>query len=141
MGIMDELDIEIENAEAWIAEEGDSIVGIVTRVDTYDSGHGYGAYPVITIDVTEGTVGGKAIEVPCARSFHAQAKVASDELGWDRDAEEWGDRKVHVGGEIGAKFVETRQGKDFSYAMWRVICKPPPSIAEQLDAEVDPFTK
>ena len=141
MGIMDELDVEIENAEAWIAEEGDSIVGTVTRVDSRDGG--YGEYPIITIDATEGTVGGEALEVPCTRSFHAMATVASGEMGWNRDAGQWEDRKVFVGGEIGAKFVEMRAGRNNTYEMWRVICKPPPSVAEQLaaDPEVDPFTK
>ena len=141
MGMMDELDVEIENAEAWIAEEGDSIVGTVTRVDTRDGG--YGEYPIVTIDVTEGTLKGEPMEVPCTRSFHAMATVASGELGWTRDAGEWDDRKVFVGGEIGAKFVEMRAGRNNTYEFWRVICKPAPSIGEQLAADPDdgPFSK
>ena len=140
MGMMDELDVEIEAAEAWIALEGDSIVGTVTRVDTRDGG--YGEYPIVTIDVTDGTLKGEPLGLPCTRSFHAVATVASDELGWNRDAGEWDDRKVFVGCEIGAKYVEKRAGRNNTYEFWRVIIKPAPSIGEQLDAdEADPFTK
>lgn len=136
MGMLDDLDVEVENAEAWMAEEGDKLVGRVVRIDSRDGG--FGEYPILTIEVEAGTVGGKAIEVPATLSWHVMATVAKQELGWDIDTKRWStDRKVFNGCKVGAKFVDIRQGKSNTYEFWRVIVEPAPTMAEQLDAGDD----
>jgi hypothetical protein len=134
--MMDDLDKEVENAEAWLPVEGDKLVGRVTRVDQRETE--YGIYPILTLEVEAGTQEGKAIELPATLSWHVLTTVAKGELGWDVEANRWGeDRKVFVGCKVGTKYVEDRQGKNSKYAFWRVIVEPAPTMAEQLDAGDD----
>ena len=134
MGMMDELDTEIENAEAWVAETDDKIVGKVIRIDSRDGG--FGEYPIATIEVTEGTLKGAPIEVPCTRSLHLMATVLMGEVGWSRDAGKWTDeRTLFVGCTIGLKYLGKREGRTNTYDAWRCIVEPPPSMSAQLDVD------
>lgn len=137
--MFDQLDEEVVNAEAWIAEENDKIVGTVTRLDSRDGG--FGEYPIATIEVTSGTVGGKAIEVPSTRSLHLMATVLMGEVGWDRDTGKWTDeRRLFVGCVIGLKYLGKRQGRTNTYDAWNCIIEPPATTAEKLD-NPDLFSK
>lgn len=145
MGLFEQLDEEVTNAEAWVAEVGDKIVGRVIKVDTREGG--YGEYPIATIEVQEGTVGGKPIEVPATRSLHLMATVLRGEVGWilppgkGPRTGHWGEeRTLFVGCEIGLKYEGKRQGRDNEYDAWRCIVEPPPTTSAKLD-NPDLFSK
>jgi len=130
--MFDELDTEVENAEAWVAEPEDKITGKIVKIDHRDGG--YGEYPILTIEVDEGTVGGKPIKVPALRSIHCMATVIMGEVGWNRDRGAWGeDRTAFVGGTVGMKYLGKKQGRTNEYDAWRVIIEPPASVGDQLD--------
>ena len=132
MGIMDDLDTEVENAEAWVAEPEDKLVGTVIRIDSRDGG--FGEYPIATVEVTEGTVGGKPIKTPATRSVHMMATVLQGEVGWNKQTGRWGeDRSLFVGCTIGLKYLGKRQGRTNEYDAWRCIIEPPASTSDKLD--------
>jgi hypothetical protein len=133
MGMMDELDAP--QAEAWMAEDGDKIVGTVTHLSTRTTE--YGTYPIATLDVSEGTIKGEPIPVPATLAVHLMGTVVCSEIGFDRDKGDWGpDRRLYVDCELGLKKLGKPAGKN--YEAWNVIVKKP-STADRLDDDAGHF--
>lgn len=128
--LFDELDQEVEYAEPWVAEEGDKLVGKVTKIDQRDGG--FGDYPILTIEVDQGTIDGKAIDTPATYAWHAQSTIAKEELGFDKETCRWVPGKaVQIGDTVAAKYTGYPEGKN--YQMWRVIVKRR-DLATELDS-------
>lgn len=119
--------------EAWIAEEGDKLAGTVVSLSSRDGG--YGEYPIVTVDVLEGsTVGGKPIKVPATLSVHGYGTVLTGELWRESVAGSW---KIAEGDQIAFKYDGKREGRNGNaYDSWVVKIKRA-TLLDSLD-QADP---
>lgn len=96
MSILNRLDAPTPSA--WRPEPGDSLIGRVVEIDSRTTE--YGAYPMVTVQIDDGT------EV-CFHAFHS---VAKSELAR---------RRPGVGDKIGVKFLGKPAGK--SYENYKIV--------------------
>ena len=125
--LLDQLDEPM--AESWIGEPDDKLVGTVTNLSSRDGG--YGEYPIVTLDVESGTVGGKPIEVPVTLALHGLGTVLQGELWAEGKPGAW---KLGIGDTLAVKYLGKKQGRTNEYDAWRVIIKRA-SLADALDRD------
>ena len=98
-------DLNREFAPAWRPDPGDAVIGEVAEISSREGG--YGAYPIITLTVADGT----------RLAVHAFHSVLLSELK---------KIKPQVGHRIGIKYVGRPQGKN--YDVYRVATENPPDV-------------
>ena len=69
-----------EYAEAWRPEPGDKLIGTILAIDHRQSSYDDTAYPVVTLDVEDGSSEGAApIAVGTEKAWHAYHTVPRNE--------------------------------------------------------------
>lgn len=125
--------LDTPSAEGWRPEDGDKIVGRVIACDTRDGS--YGEYPVVTLDVREGSTETRdgvrhPIELPAERAVHAFHTILKGEIWTDGKVGAW---RVHEGDTLGVRYNgkgRTRAGNEIDN--YRVIIERP-TVADKLD--------
>jgi hypothetical protein len=109
--LADRLDAE---AEKWVHEPGDKLLGDVLDVDTYVGDRGYEPCPMLTVEVAEGSTeeGGKPIRPGEERIFYASRTVARSEVE---------KASLAVGDTVGIKYQGLAAGKDYYGYKIRVL--------------------
>lgn len=106
------LDAPQETAEAWVPQEGDKLVGSVTRLDKFDGG--YGEYPILTVSTETGTTqNGSPVKEGTEFAFHAFNTVPKNEV--EKQNAQPGDR-------LGVAFLgEGRSKNGQTFKNYRVV--------------------
>jgi len=129
MNLIDALDAP--SAEAWIPEaKGDLIVGLIVSEGEWDAG--YGPYPILTFEVEQATVDGKAVQAHTL-AVHCLGTVLSEKVGDKGLATGWR-AAIRFEGERESKKIDPKTKKPYTYKAWSAHYQPPAPGADLVAA-------